>query len=395
MIPSSLHSSPSPGIARSLRSVHSAQPAQPVPPVHSAGSTAALRSPLLTPIALALLLAACGGSHEPASPTAATATTTATATATATAKDVVASSAGDAPASVATKAVGDFVPPGYQLHFFDEFNGSSLDRSRWCTRFPYGSGPAVQVMDTECTSHGQGTLDFLNDEQQRYVDFNTAGAPVHVVSGGQLKLMATRTRPDGWVSYEAGMIRSKEIFRPDWSHSYYVTARLDIPSVKGTWPAFWLVPTVFADGKTSWPPEIDIMEAGMNGVEDTADMIHMGAKRQNWGGWGPAGAAPVTFNSPDFEPYWGNYKATGSLRNRWVEIGLEWTANSTCYFVDGKKVLCEDYRWVGNDGAVAPPAVLILNLAIGGHWAGRHGIDAAAFPTSLGIDHVRVYKKTH
>jgi hypothetical protein len=34
-----------------------------------------------------------------------------------------------------------------------------------------------------------------------------------------------------------------------------------------------------------------------------------------------------------------------------------------------------------------------LNLAIGGQWAGRYGIDDSAFPQALAIDWVRVYQK--
>lgn len=36
---------------------------------------------------------------------------------------------------------------------------------------------------------------------------------------------------------------------------------------------------------------------------------------------------------------------------------------------------------------------MLLNLAIGGQWAGRHGIDDAAFPQGLEVDYVRVYQK--
>jgi hypothetical protein len=35
---------------------------------------------------------------------------------------------------------------------------------------------------------------------------------------------------------------------------------------------------------------------------------------------------------------------------------------------------------------------LILNLAVGGAWAGRAGIDDAGFPARLEIDYVRVYQ---
>ena len=104
--------------------------------------------------------------------------------------------------NITTAAAGDYVPSGYQLVFNDNFDGNSLDRSRWCTRFAYGGGATPQVIDSECTYNGIGTMDFLNDEQQRYVDFNSRGAPLHVVADGQLKLMATRTRPDWWVAYE-------------------------------------------------------------------------------------------------------------------------------------------------------------------------------------------------
>jgi hypothetical protein len=35
----------------------------------------------------------------------------------------------------------------------------------------------------------------------------------------------------------------------------------------------------------------------------------------------------------------------------------------------------------------------LLNLAIGGNGAGRHGIDIAKFPTAPDVDDVRIYSK--
>ena len=37
----------------------------------------------------------------------------------------------------------------------------------------------------------------------------------------------------------------------------------------------------------------------------------------------------------------------------------------------------------------------MLNLAIGGGWAGLNGIDDTAFPQALQIDWVRAYKKVN
>jgi len=36
---------------------------------------------------------------------------------------------------------------------------------------------------------------------------------------------------------------------------------------------------------------------------------------------------------------------------------------------------------------------LLLNLAVGGNWGGKMGIDDTAFPARMQIDYVRIYKK--
>jgi hypothetical protein len=36
---------------------------------------------------------------------------------------------------------------------------------------------------------------------------------------------------------------------------------------------------------------------------------------------------------------------------------------------------------------------VLVNLAIGGSWAGKFGIDDSAFPQALEVDYIRVYQK--
>lgn len=120
-------------------------------------------------------------------------------------------------------------------------------------------------------------------------------------------------------------------------------------------------------------------------------MLHMGAQIK--GKQTASGAHELTFAAPQLDTKWRNYKANHSLRSTWIEVGLSWTAKSACYFVDGYKVMCENYAWVYNDGSAAPPAHILLNLAIGGEWAGRNGIASEQFPTAMRIDRVRVYEK--
>jgi hypothetical protein len=63
----------------------------------------------------------------------------------------------------------------------------------------------------------------------------------------------------------------------------------------------------------------------------------------------------------------------------WIEVAARWTADSVCYFVEGYKAAREHYRWVDDDGNLAPPAHVLRNLAVGGGWAGRYGVADESF----------------
>lgn len=307
----------------------------------------------------------------------------------------------------------DGSPVTYDLVFADEFDGSVLDRSKWCTRYMNSGGAPLQAgyTDSTCTMNGWlGTTDYFgtldrfesSNEQQRYVDVNTAAQVMHPVSGSVLSLRATQTRtntrgegapyPD---IYESAMIRSKALWRPQGNTAYYITSRFRLPNVLGTWPAFWLDSALSpVDGSQPWPPEIDIMEGGLTGGVGSggtgADCIHISAKR---GGRsrGDNNAPSILYSAPTYEQVWCNYYSPDgtSFRNRWLQLGLLWTAETTTYFVDSARVLSERYRWEQDNRTPVSPAYIVLNLAIGG-WAGANGF--GAFPCSFDIDHVRVYQ---
>ena len=129
-------------------------------------------------------------------------------------------------------------------------------------------------------------------------------------------------------------------------------------------------------------------------VEETANMVHIGSKLQNFGGQGIASARPpITFAVPEIDREWTNYHAPTSLRERWVEFALEWGPDSVCFYVDALKILCQSYQWIDNARKPAQPASIIMSMSVGGAWAGRYGVDDAAFPTFFEIDHVRVYRR--
>ncbi len=301
-----------------------------------------------------------------------------------------------APAPAPAPIYSDFRPAGYdQLFLADEFNGSNLDRSLWCTRLPYGGGPALQVPDAECTKFaGQGTLDYANEEeQQRFRDFSAGtGEALHQVYGGSLKLRSTRTGRNSYLRFESGAIRSKKVFKPSGGRSFYITSRVRLPNILGIWPALFLNPSLEPTGTSTWPPEIDIFEAPINGTggENQHTMIQHGRIR---GAQTASGNSEWVYAAPGFNTDWGFYTAPDNLRDRWIEIGAEWTETGVCYFIDGLKTGCENYRWVANSGQPANPATLIMYLAVGGPWAGKNGIDDSRFPARMEVDYVRVYQK--
>jgi beta-glucanase (GH16 family) len=258
---------------------------------------------------------------------------------------------------------GSYVPAGYTLAFNDEFNGNTLNRNKWFTRYIYAGG----------------TQDKLNDEQQRYRDNGN-----HVVANGVLSLVAKKvssTDPNG-VNYESGMIRS------DWTSRYgYYEARVKMPGGLGVWPAFWLNSDVSAEGRLGWPPEIDIFEFVNNGVEDKLNMLHSNVVNQT------GTTSSLMYSDAAFNTNWSDYVAPYNFNEGWHTIGTEWTPTSVTVYVDGLKIYTRSYLWNYNDGTLAGPAHILLNFAVGGSWAGRHGIDDTAFPQALLIDWVRAYTK--
>lgn len=296
--------------------------------------------------------------------------------------------------------LNDWRPAGYEtLLLADEFDGSALNRALWCTRMPWGTGAALQVLDDTCTSeNGLGYGDYANvQEQHRFRDFNTRGEPLHVVGGGTIKLRATKTASDAYTAYESAALRSKITFKPNASTSFYVTSRVRFSDVLGSLPSMFLIPSARPDETFQWPPEIDIYEAALNGEGENIYSMTMhsqvgGHSRDVVGNQTNSGYSEWFHAVEGFSTVWGIFNDITSLRERWVELGVEWAVDGVCYFVDGRKVGCENYRWVANNGESAMPATLIAYLAIGGVWAGRNGIDDSRFPMAVEIDHIRVYQ---
>ncbi len=163
--------------------------------------------------------------------------------------------------------------------------------------------------------------------------------------------------------------------KASWSHGK-VAVRAKLPGGRGTWPAIWML----GDNRlqAGWPlcGEIDIMEnvgydpRVIHANIHTAKYNHV--RKTNKGG-------KIEIDAPD---------------RKFHVYSVEWDAAAMKFAVDGKVYFTYLNEHSGADAwPFDQPSYLILNLAVGGAWGGREGIDPAIFPRRLEIDWVRVWQK--
>lgn len=256
---------------------------------------------------------------------------------------------------------------GWRLVFSDDFNGRTLDRTKWATRYAYSN---------EITYS-------LGKEIQRYADHDN-----HRVKGGKLSLVA---RPvaglPGRYKFESGMIRSRQTFY----YGYYET-RVKVPRAKGVFPAFWLNPDRDGDGIFWWPPEIDGLEFVNDGTEKS--------RLQHHSGGGPSNRPPAfrtkswLQSDPAFDRKSGFFQLDKPFDEDWHVVGILWKPDSVAVFLDGRRLWTRAFGWLNKKEELAGPANILVNLAIGGGWAGRYGVDPKQYPQAYEIDYVRVCQFT-
>lgn len=228
------------------------------------------------------------------------------------------------------------------LVWSDEFNGSSLDGSKW----------NMEVRDDGCGNH----------ELQYYTD-RTENVSVH---DGYLELKAMNENY-GSKNYTSGRITTQNKFYFTYGH---IEARLSMPSFSGIWPAFWMLGQNINQG-VGWPAcgEIDIMEA-INAEDKVYATCH----------WKNGSQQSASGN------------LAGINRTDWHIYTCDWDEESIRICIDGREIKTVSI----NDGTNGKDAFhkdffLLFNLAVGGDWPGNN-IDDSQFPASMKVDYVRVYQ---
>lgn len=308
-------------------------------------------------LALSSLLGACGSDDAASSATSGQTSTAGVGGAS--------SSSAQSSSSAASSGSGGGEVNGWQLVWSDEFDGDTIDASKW---------------EHEVNCWGGG-----NNEQECYV----GDAKNSFVKDGALHIVALHDNPTGAVGgpgndptivtrpYSSARLITKN--HGDYKYGRF-EARLTLPYGQGLWPAFWLLPTDNKYGGWAASGEIDIMEAvnlgpGNNKVYGT---LHYGGQWPNNVHTG----ADVT--PPD---------------NVWEVAhvyAVEWEEGEVRWFVDDKHYETQT-KW--NSAAAPFPApfderfFVILNVAVGGAWPGDAN-DQTKFPQEMVVDYVRIYQCT-
>ena len=227
--------------------------------------------------------------------------------------------------------------------FFEDFNGNSLDRSKW----------NVEV-----------TGQTVNDEQQAYVD---SASVLYMVRGKEADgaangaLMIKPKYLPGYTSKEQkkyDFISGRINTRAKMEFTYgSASARMKLTSGDGLWPAFWAL------GEGEWPGcgEIDMMETVGDGSW-VSNALH-----------GPNyyGNTPLAYR------YFFPNKSTV---NDWHIYSVDWTPDQIVFKTDGvitytvTKAMVEHYgKWAYDN-----PKFIILNFALGGGYP--NGVNKVAKP---------------
>ncbi len=243
-------------------------------------------------------------------------------------------------------------PEGYHLVWHDEFNeGTSLGRD-W--------------------THEVQKSGWVNNELQNYVREQVNGRKVTELVDGKLNIHCFKA-DDGKVY--SGRVYAK--VNEGWLHGYF-EARILLPSGKGTWPAFWMMPVNNNFSTNPWPGcgEIDIMEEVGVVPNEVSSSIHCKAYNHTIGTQKTA------------------KRNIGTAESEFHVYACEWTADYLRFFVDGKELMTFRNEGRGKDyWPFTYPFYPILNLAWGGNWGGMNGVDESALPITMKIDYLRVFQK--
>lgn len=216
---------------------------------------------------------------------------------------------------------------------------------------------------------GVGNSGWGNNEKQYYTD---RARNVRLVSGKLIIEAHQETYKESEYTSTRLVTRGKQ----SWGPGHRIAIRAKLPSGRGTWPAIWMLGDNLKEA--GWPlsGEIDIMEHVGFSPDSIFGTVHTKASN---GMVGNQVSGHIT--AEDLETNYHIYSID------WYGDHIAFQMDGETYhtFVKRENVGVEEWPFDA-------PQHLLLNLAVGGNWGGRKGVDETIWPQRLMVDWVRVYR---
>jgi beta-glucanase (GH16 family) len=245
--------------------------------------------------------------------------------------------------------------------------GSNTWRLTWSDEFEglAGQSPDPNRWNFEVSGGGFG------NSQLEYDTDRPSNASLD--GKGHLAITA-RQEPFGGQQYTSARLNTRGKFQQAYGR---FEARMQLPSGRGLWPAFWMLGANL--DQAAWPAcgEIDVME--YRGQEPR--VVHGSLHGTGYSG---SGARTQSYTIP----------GSAGFDEAFHVFAVEWEPDQIRFYVDDflYEVVTSTQLPLGAVWAFDHPVFVLLNLAVGGNYLGAPD-SSTAFPQTLLVDYVRVYER--
>ncbi|MBX2837008.1 MAG: family 16 glycosylhydrolase [Gammaproteobacteria bacterium] len=265
----------------------------------------------------------------------------------------------------------------FDLMFADEFDGDSIDSSKWNTELVWADNRIIN-------GEQQYFVDALNDTEFGYDPFRFTGSSLVIESVPVPDDLRQNLPPVCDEEDPFGVDRCEFLSGALSSHDKYgfiygyVEGRMKVSSGAGALSSFYLYHRYPGEGVLRHAPEIDIVEyLGENpfGDEDAFQTHHFADVTYDT----IRSAPTMNFKNPDGSLYSDGYHTYGVL----------WEPQLVIWYIDGVEIKRMTGPMVGRQ-----PMNIVTYLVAGSGWAPTPDVnDPDLFPLQYEIDYIRVYQR--
>jgi len=266
----------------------------------------------------------------------------------------------------------------FDVVFSDEFNGDSIDATKWNTGLTWGDSRIING-EQQYFVNTQANPDFGYDPFTFTGESMVINAvPVPDTLRGNLPAACDEIDPTGLDRCEflSGALSSHDKFQFIYG---YTEGRFKVSDAHGALSSFYLYHRYAGNGVYYHAPEIDIVEyLGENqfGEEHAFQTYHFGDAST-----GVTRSAPTMFHE---KPDGGKY-----ADDEWHTFGVLWEPQLVIWYIDGVEV-----KRIFGPQVSRQPMNIVNYLVAGSEWAPTpDASDADAFPMRFETDYIRVYQR--